>query len=310
MKVVSIINYKGGVGKTTLTANLGAYAALHGLRVLLIDLDPQTHLTFSFMTQEQWRIKYEKKKTLKNYFDSLIDEHGENSLASLVIPLNYIFCMKLDIISSHLELADMDMKLAGKCTASNTSQLASNSLRMYNYLRSGLKELNDEYDLVLIDCAPNFNALVRNAIIASDYYLVPARLDYLSSLGIDNLQDNVKKFFAEYEVFLKYRPDLGYEPASINMLGVVPMMVEVLRDKVIKAHQEYEDKMKKLKYRIFPHVMYNSKVFTPDRITEGPVVLEAMKHSAKKQAKGSALYKVIVDFEALGNEFLANLGLG
>ncbi|MBQ6774089.1 MAG: ParA family protein [Synergistaceae bacterium] len=65
MKVVSRINYKGGVGKTTLTANLGAYAALRGLRVLLVDLDPQTHLTFSFMTHDQWHKKYEYTKTLK-----------------------------------------------------------------------------------------------------------------------------------------------------------------------------------------------------------------------------------------------------
>ncbi len=50
---------------------LGVYAALHGLRVLLIDLDPQTHLTFSFMTDDQWRKKYETTKTLKNYFDNL-----------------------------------------------------------------------------------------------------------------------------------------------------------------------------------------------------------------------------------------------
>ena len=72
MKVVSVINYKGGVGKTTLTANLGAYAAMRGLSVLMIDLDPQTHLTFSFMAEEDWQRRYKDSKTLKKYFDSVI----------------------------------------------------------------------------------------------------------------------------------------------------------------------------------------------------------------------------------------------
>ena len=307
MKVVSIINYKGGVGKTTLTANLGAYAALQGRRVLLVDLDPQTHLTFSFMTDDQWRKKYEDTKTLKNYFDSLIDERSGVSLASLVIPLNYNLYTKLDLICSHIGLADMDMKLAGKSTASSSSQLASNSLRMYNYFRSGLETLSSEYDLVLIDCSPNFNALVRNAVVASDYYLVPARFDYLSLLGIKNLEESIEKFSKEYGDYVGLRPDLGYKPFSIKMLGIVPMMVQVHDKDIIKAHQEYRDKMGKLGFYIFPYVRHNSTVFTPDRIVKGPVVLEAEKHSAKKQAKGSPLEKVIKDYEKLGNEFLTRL---
>ena len=67
MKIVSVINYKGGVGKTTLTANLGAYAASKGKRVLMIDLDPQSSLTFSFMTPDSWRDKYFENRTMKNF---------------------------------------------------------------------------------------------------------------------------------------------------------------------------------------------------------------------------------------------------
>ena len=62
MKVVSIINYKGGVGKTTITANLASEMACRGKRVLVIDLDPQTNLTFSYMKVEEWSTTYEKDK--------------------------------------------------------------------------------------------------------------------------------------------------------------------------------------------------------------------------------------------------------
>ena len=64
MKVVSIINYKGGVGKTTITANLASEMARREKRVLVIDLDPQTNLTFSYMKVEEWSKTYEKEKTI------------------------------------------------------------------------------------------------------------------------------------------------------------------------------------------------------------------------------------------------------
>ena len=230
MKVVSIINYKGGVGKTTLTANLGAYAAMKGYRVLLIDLDPQTHLTFSFMTQEHWRDNCKDKKTLKNYFDSLIDDSREPvKMGSLVVPLELPQCRKLGLICSNLEMTDMDMKLASKCNGTDYSLLSGNSLRMFNYLRTGISELGAEYDLVLIDCPPNCNASVRNALVASDSYLIPARLDYLSSLGIENLTRSILKFLNDYREFKDARPDLKYESVNLKLLGVVPMMVWISR---------------------------------------------------------------------------------
>ena len=70
MKIVSVINYKGGVGKTSLTANLGAELAWRRRRVLLIDLDAQASLTFSFIKPDEWEQHYEAKNTIKAWFDS------------------------------------------------------------------------------------------------------------------------------------------------------------------------------------------------------------------------------------------------
>ena len=70
MHIVSVINYKGGVGKTTLTANLAAELAWRGHKVLMIDLDAQASLTFSFITPDDWQTDFADNKTIKNWFDS------------------------------------------------------------------------------------------------------------------------------------------------------------------------------------------------------------------------------------------------
>ena len=74
MHVISVINYKGGVGKTTITANLSTELAWRGLNVLMIDLDPQANLTFSFIRPDQWASEYAKSKTIKNWFESFEDK--------------------------------------------------------------------------------------------------------------------------------------------------------------------------------------------------------------------------------------------
>ena len=82
--VVSVINYKGGVGKTTLTANLGAELAARGQKVLLIDFDPQTSLTLSFYRPVEWATELRERLTLKNWFDAL-DGDGSCELAHLIV---------------------------------------------------------------------------------------------------------------------------------------------------------------------------------------------------------------------------------
>src|SRR5688572_17392356 len=117
MNVVSVINYKGGVGKTSLTANLAAELAFRGKTILLIDMDAQASLTFSLITPDEWRDKFADAKTIKNWFDSF-DQGNPISLKSIVDTPRRINSRlgsgrgKVDAIYSHLGLINVDLELA------------------------------------------------------------------------------------------------------------------------------------------------------------------------------------------------------
>jgi chromosome partitioning protein len=119
VKVVSVINHKGGVGKTTLTANLGAGLAARGRKVLLIDLDSQASLTVSFFTQGEWQADLAPNKTIKNWFEGLAGD-GADSLSSLIASPQRVaqFLTNsggcLDIVAAHRDLSEVDTALAAQ----------------------------------------------------------------------------------------------------------------------------------------------------------------------------------------------------
>ena len=168
-------------------------------------------------------------------------------------------------------------------------------LSLFSYLRNGLAELQDEYDIAIIDCPPTFGVSVKNALFASDYYIIPAKLDYLSMLGIDNLEDNIEKFRQDCDKYIDFLDSSRYERMSLSVLGIVPMMVNITKgDTPITSQQEYMQAMKE-HYYLFHYVRNNGSVFGATPKDGVPAVLTHPKFNFVKELKN------------LGDEFLRKI---
>lgn len=207
-------------------------------------------------------------------------------------------------------MINADIDLASRIIVSNDTALMSSSLKIFSYLRNSLSELQDSYDLVLIDCPPNFNAVVKNALFASDYYIVPAKLDYLSTLGISQLNRSVNENLEKYNRYVEMRADNDYEPSSLKMLGIVPMMVTILKDgsrdkskerEIIATQQDFLTGLTENGHYIFTSVRNNSTVFGAAPIDGIPVVLTHPKFYSQTARK------IVRELQELGAEFLGRL---
>lgn len=266
MKVVSFINYKGGVGKTTLTANVAAELAYRGKRVLVVDLDPQTNLTLSFIDLDKWQELDEEGRTIKHWYDEFLDADLDESLSELIVVpdkvnniLNQLNSQGyVHLISSHLELINLDMELATRYGGNSERTIRSSFLRLFSRLKKGLEEVEDDYDLVLIDCPPNFNIVTQNAIIASNMYLVPAKADFLSTLGIDQLVRHIDALTIRYNNYVKQDDSSRWEEINPQLTGVVFTMINIYNGNPIQAQNTYIHQVSRAGYTVFDNFIRNN----------------------------------------------------
>jgi chromosome partitioning protein len=309
MQVIAVMNYKGGVGKTTLTANLGAEVANRGHKVLLIDLDPQANLTFSFYSVDQWREELRKDTTIMRWYEGDLPGR-EIDLHQLVVtpqPVNQRFTVsggRLDLISSHLKLIDIDLRLAARLGGGTTlGESKRKFLDLHGCLARALQhEAFQEYDLVLIDCAPNFGLVTKTAIVASDHVLVPAKADYLSTLGIQYLAGNCDELVAEYNDYVNHGLTSGSDRTiETRFLGVVFTMVKIYANKPIGTQQYYIEEIRlNSQIPVLNGMMRDSPRHFGDAGENGvPAVLQA-----------AVTDEVVVEFRKLATEILSTIDTG
>ena len=210
--VVSMINWKGGVGKTSLTLHLAAgLANNHAKRVLLIDLDAQCNLSFLSVGLSGYIDHTYTKKgpTLKTVFDAYFDRKQIN-LKDMVLEkkvrsrADRVFT-RVGIILSHQELTLLDMKLAReKRSGKDHREETRFEIEKLSVIKNIIDAVADDYDYVLLDCPPNVNLVTQNAFFASDYYVVPAIPDFLSTVGISQITKYMGQFNQDYRSMWAY----------------------------------------------------------------------------------------------------------
>ncbi len=207
MKIYTLINQKGGVGKTTTAINLGACLAKHGKRVLIIDMDPQANATSS--------LGYNKNEVRYGTYGVLI---GTASIKQQIIRNDNF---NLSLLPAAPALAGAEIELI---------QFEDRELR----LSDALKEVKDQFDYVLIDCPPSLNQLTINALIAAQNgVIIPVQCEYLALEGLGQLTRTI------YLVKKNY--------PQVNVRGVVLTMFDgrtrLAMDVVREVRRYFPDKV-------------------------------------------------------------------
>jgi chromosome partitioning protein len=191
-KIISVINLKGGVGKTTTTVAVAEIlSGYFNKKVLVIDLDPQTNATTMLIGEEKWRKLNEQGYTLAQLFKDALDPDNrkfdlEKTLQKRVSNVQEV--RTLDLLPSSLDLIEVQDRLAtmptGQFYAENPTDI----------LRRATKPIIDNYDYVLVDCPPNLGIITLNGLRISMGYIIPTIPDVLSTYGIPQIVKRVKDF--------------------------------------------------------------------------------------------------------------------
>jgi chromosome partitioning protein len=228
--IVAIANQKGGVGKTTTAINLAAAMALRGKRTLLIDLDPQSNSTMSYLDTLQVQ---------RSVYDAVAD--GSCGLADIILPSRV---SNLWIAPSRISLAKLESKLVGEIDA-------------HFRLKDRLDPIRADYPNIVIDCPPTLGLLTVNALVAATHLLIPIQSSYFALEGTDDLLETIEKVRARAN-------------PSLRILGVVITMHDrrtaLARDIRTQIHKVFGSKVFKTvitkSIRLEESPAYKESIFT------------------------------------------------
>ena len=187
--IIAVANQKGGTGKTSATHNLGTNLARQGKKVMVVDLDSQANLTMCMGYDQPDNLSC----TMAHIFKGLIDDTFAFQKEDYILHAE-----GCDLIPSSIQLSGIEPSLA-------------NAMSRENLLKQLLFSFKDEYDYILVDCAPSIGLLTINALAAATSVLVPVQAHYLSAKGLELLIGTIAK------VKRNINPDLDFNGILITM---------------------------------------------------------------------------------------------
>lgn len=207
-RIISMVNQKGGVGKTTSTVSLGAALAGYGRRVLLVDFDPQGALSVA--------LGYNPNEMELTVYNLLTDPqcHVGDVLVATDVP-------GMDLLPSNIDLSAAEI------------QLVSEVGREYALQRS-LESVVADYDVVLIDCQPSLGLLTVNALTASTDVIIPMETEYFALRGVALLKDTIDKVMGRLNPNLRILGVLAtmYDPRTLHSREVLETVQKAFGDQV------------------------------------------------------------------------------
>jgi chromosome partitioning protein len=203
--VIATVNMKGGVGKTTLTVNLAAcLAKLHGKRVLVVDLDTQISATLSMVTPQDFAKIRREKKTVSYSIAKVLKPSSRYKFETrdLITP-DVCWVKGLDLLAGDIDIYD-EFLVSEKLHEEANSNPDLDFIDAWNgfegaLIKDILAPVIDEYDFIILDCAPGYNLLTRSGIMASQFYIMPARPEPLSLVGMQLLERRIAKLREAHE---------------------------------------------------------------------------------------------------------------
>ena len=224
-RVISVINLKGGVGKTTTTVGLAQILSVEfNKKILVVDLDAQTNATTMLIGEEKWMEVNKQKQTIAQLFYEGVYPRSEKIFdinRAILKGVSNIDEVKLvDMLPSSLDLIDIQEEVI------KAPRGIFSVIRPVDLLDKSLRKIKQKYDYILIDCQPNLGVITRNGLKVSDVYIIPTVPDVLSTYGIPQIISRVNKFSKELEkeikplgiVITKYREQSALHKRTVKEL--------------------------------------------------------------------------------------------
>ena len=250
--IISTVNMKGGVGKTTLTVNLATCLAKHyKKRVLVLDLDSQISATLSMISPHDFAKVRKKRRTLSYLLDNVISPNPWSKLEirDLIYP-KICNIEGLELLPGDIELYDeylVSEMLHGKAVQEQGKEFQKvwDDFELV-MIKQIVEPIIDDYDFIIMDCAPGYNLMTRSGIAASNFYLLPARPEPLSLVGIQLLERRIAKLKENHQ---------DKQDLNINLLGIV----FILSAGGLMGRY-YKQVMKGVRDDFYPHQLFEQSI--------------------------------------------------